>query len=196
MKSYIFYRSCLYVAVVLIFSSCNSNKQESVSPVVASDIVLKQVMPISQCDSAYVYNIWQSRRGSRYPDLHFCMNKDSVWVYSDTTNLTHLFVLDEEMYIKQNTLFDLLITGLQQEKKKYRKRRSLDFEECGAHDYRIRLFSNTVLVADTVVSYVFDYEYLSDDLFLGVENLISLFEFYNSQHIAHRLKNGIRVRRR
>ena len=77
-------------------------------------------------------------------------------------------------------------------KKKYRKR-TIDLDEC-PEDYRILLFSNTVLVADTVVSYEFDYEYLSDDLFLGVENLISLFEFYNSQHIAYRLKNGIRDR--
>ena len=194
MKSYIFYKSCLYFVVFLIFSSCNSNKQEAAAPIVASDTVPKLRIPISQCDSAYVYNIWQSRESNSFPELHFCMNQDSVWVYSDTTNLTHLFVLDEEMYIKQNTLFDLLVMGLQQEKKKYRKR-TIDLDEC-PEDYRIRLFSNNILAVDTIVSYEFDYEYLSDDLFLGIGNLISLFEFYNSQHVAHRLKNGIRVRRR
>ncbi len=165
--------------MLILFLACK--KQQTTLSQVTKQTNNTPKIELNQCDSAVVFDVEQSDNIPSvcymYPDLHFCMNEDTILAYSDSMEISQYITLDEDLQKKQNGLFDMLRKGIKREKlKKFREPLLGQYGE----DYEIKLYKNSVLILDTMVFYGPDYQYLSDDMLSFVEDLNSLFYYYNN----------------
>lgn len=128
-------------------------------------------------DSICIIKMWQGE-GWRMPDLHFCIDEDTVSVFSDSVNLAVFGISDVAIERKKQTLFPLMSTAFKREEVTNRIRKPMEGDYM--LDYNLLFYKEGKLLLDTTLFYGADYQYLTDEMLLFINNLNSISAYYNS----------------